>query len=148
MINKKVIIAGLLASIVMGMIEMMYEGTFGQGFWSPVVYIAATILRSYQSVASPVSFHLLPVIVGLMGHMMNSVILGIIFATLFSTRLASTSSKTVIGMLYGIIVFLMMWFVVVPFIDPVMLKLNPFIFAFSHVMWGGTIGFMVKQRKN
>lgn len=147
MINKKVLIAGLIASIVMGVIEMMYEGLFGQGFWSPVVYIAAVLLRHYQSVASPVAFNLTPVLIGLMGHMMNSVILGITFALFFSSRLPSPFAKIITGMIYGLIVFSLMWFMIIPFVDPVMLKLNPYVFAFSHVMWGITISYTVSKKK-
>ncbi len=41
----RVLGAGLVASIVMGMVEMLYDAMGGAGFWSPVVFIAATVLR-------------------------------------------------------------------------------------------------------
>jgi len=49
--NKKILIAGLVSSIAMAMIEMVYEGLFGVGFWSAPIFIAATILRDLQAAA-------------------------------------------------------------------------------------------------
>ncbi len=74
---RRVLGAGIVASIVMGMVEMIYEAVGGAGFWSPVVFIAATVLRSLQSVPIPVLFMAMAVIFGLMGHMMNSMIFGL-----------------------------------------------------------------------
>jgi hypothetical protein len=41
---------------------------------------------------------------------------------------------------YGAAIFVLMWFVVVPLVDPVMLKLNGPAFAIAHVMWGAVVG--------
>jgi hypothetical protein len=112
MVSVRVIGAGLIASMVMGMTEMVYEAVAGNGFWSPVTYIAATLLQDLQSVESPVPFQLVPVVLGLMGHMMNSVILGIVFATVIAPRLRGQASPAVAGAAYGTLVFLGMWFVV------------------------------------
>ena len=38
-----------------------------------------------------------------------------------------------------------MWFLVVPAIDPVMLKLNGMVFAIAHMMWGAALGLIVPQ---
>ena len=77
MLSSRTLIAGLVASVVMGMIEMIFEAVAGTGFWSPLVFIGATVLRDFQTVAIPVPFDVVAVVVGLMGHMMNSVILGV-----------------------------------------------------------------------
>jgi len=140
--TKKVLIAGLVASIVMAMMEMIYE-IFGVGFWSAPTFIAATVMRGLQTVATPVPFALVPVVVGMMGHMMNSVILGFVFVAAFGKRLASQTTGMVYGTVYALVIFFVMWFVVLPLIDPVMLKLNPYVFALAHVVWGAVIGAMV-----
>ncbi|MDE2078932.1 MAG: hypothetical protein KGI73_00945 [Patescibacteria group bacterium] len=149
--TKRVFIAGLVASIAMAMVEMMYEGLFGVGFWSAPVFIAATVLRDLQTVAIPVTFSAVPVVVGLMGHMMNSVILGLIFVTLvplctgpFRTRVKGIVS----GAGYALLVFFLMWFVVLPVVDPVMLHLNPYVFAMAHIVWGVVLGGMVTLRSD
>jgi hypothetical protein len=140
MLTRSVLLAGLAASLVMGMFEMLYEAVAGTGLWSPVIFIAGTILRGLQGIATPVSFQPVPVLVGLMGHMMNSVILGIIFALLVAPRLQTRNALVVGGLVYGAAIFVLMWFAVVPLVDPVMLKLNGLAFAMAHVMWGAMLG--------
>lgn len=144
--NKKVLIAGLVASIAMAMVEMIYEGLVGTGFWSAPVFIAATILRDLQGVAIPVSFALVPVVLGMMGHMMNSVVLGIAFAMGLGGQLRSPSRGALIGVVYGLAVFFVMWFVLLPLIDPVMLALSAVAFALAHMVWGGVLGFAVARK--
>jgi hypothetical protein len=141
--SARVLIAGLLASLVMGMIEMLYEAIGGAGFWSPVVFIAATIVRGLQSIPVPVPFQPLGAVLGLMGHMMNSVILAFIFAQFVAPRLRNTSALLFGGMIYSLVVFVVMWFGIVPLVDPVMLKLNGLVFAVSHLMWGAALGLLL-----
>ncbi len=142
---RRTVGAGLIASVVMGMIEMLSEAAFGAGFWSPVVFIGATVLRSLQSVQVPVPFILVGVVLGLMGHMMNSAIFGLIFAGLFSRAARSRLGLAIAGAIYGLVIFGIMWYGVVPAIDPVMLKLNATVFALSHLMWGVVLGLLVPQ---
>jgi hypothetical protein len=146
--NKKIIIAGLVSSIAMAMMEMVYEGLFGVGFWSAPVFISATILRDLQTVALPVVFTLLPVILGMMGHMMNSVVLSFLFVALLGRSLHSPFSGIVVGALYALVIFFAMWFAILPIINPVMLHLNPVVFALSHMMWGAVLGAMVARRSS
>ena len=133
---------GLIASLVMGMWEMMVEAIIpnGAGFWSAPTYIAATLFRNLQSVARPVPFDLVAVIAGLMGHMMNSVILGLLFAFVIAPRFKSLIGQVVVGMMYGAVVYAVMALVVVPFVDPVMANLNAVVFFLGHLMWGVALG--------
>ncbi len=140
---RRVVLAGLVASIVMGMIEMIYEAIGGAGFWSPMIFIGATILRGLQSVEVPVRFLFWGVVFGLAGHMMNSVIFGLIFTSITARTSLSRGGLVVGGIVYAIALFVIMWFVIVPLIDPVMLKLNRTVFAISHVMWGAALGLIV-----
>jgi hypothetical protein len=141
--TTRVLFSGLIASIVMGMIEMVYEAVAGGGFWSPVVYIAGTVLRDLQTVAVPVPFLAVPVVVGLMGHMMNSVILGVVFSVLIATRLRGVGETAFAGAVYALAVFFVMWLAVLPLVDPVMLRLNPVVFAIAHIMWGAALGLIL-----
>ncbi len=143
---QRVLLAGLIASLVMGMLEMLYEAIAGVGFWSPVVFIAATIVRSLQSVSIPVEFQPLPVLFGLMGHMMNSVILAFVFSWLIAPRLHGGTALAVGGVVYSLLVFVVMWFGIVPVVDPIMLKLNALVFAISHMMWGAALGLVLGWR--
>jgi hypothetical protein len=142
---SRVLGAAIVASIVMGMVEMIYEAVWGAGFWSPMVFIAATVIRGLQSVPIPAPFMAMAVILGLMGHMMNSMIFGLIFASIFSRFPISRGALVGIGVVYALAVFVVMWFLVVPAIDPVMLKLNRMVFAIAHMMWGAALGLIVPQ---
>ncbi len=142
---RRVVLAGLVASVVMGMVEMIYEALAGAGFWSPMVFIGATILRGLQSVPAPVPFLFWGVVFGLAGHMMNSVILGLIFTRITGRTSLSRGGLVVAGVVYALAVFVVMWYGVLPAIDPVMLKLNGTVFAFAHVMWGAALGLFVPQ---
>ena len=75
-----------------------------------------------------------------MGHMMNSVILGVVFALLIAPRLRARNALLAAGVVYGAAIFVVMWFGIVPLVDPVMLKLNGLAFAVAHVMWGAVLG--------
>ena len=143
-LSWKLLVAGLIASMVMAMWEMVVEAIIpgGAGFWAAPVMIAATVLRGLQNVATPVPFDLIGVVVGMMGHMMNSVILAIVFAFWIAPRIPSLIGQIIAGMTYGIVIFAVMWYAVLPVIDPVMLKLNGFVFLLAHAMWGGALGWI------
>ncbi len=139
---RRVLARGIVASLVMGMIEMIYEAIAGSGFWAPVVYIGATVLRGLQAVQAPVAFNFWGVVLGLMGHMMNSIILGFIFVALFARGSRARSTLVTSGAVYGLAVFFVMWYLVVPAIDPVLRQLNATVFAVAHIMWGAALGLL------
>ncbi len=138
----KLIVPALVASLVMGMWQMIVEAFIpgGAGIWAAPTYIAATIFRNLQGVARPVPFDALGVAAGLMGHMMNSVIFGLIFALAIAPRFKSLVAQAIAGMVYGAVVFAAMWFVVAPLVDPVLLNLNAVVFFLGHLMWGVALG--------
>ncbi len=152
-ISMGILAAGAVASMVMGMWEMILEALLsgGKGFWSPLVYIGATVKRSLQDlqgIEGTVSFDFIGVILGLMGHMMNSMIFGVIFALIFATRLPSLAGKLVAGMAYGAMIYVVMWWVILPLIDPVMNDLNGFVFFLAHLMWGAALALIVRTVNN
>jgi len=139
---RRTLAAGIIASIVMGMVEMVYEAVAGTGFWSPLVFIAATVLRGLQSVQHPVPFLFGGVVVGLMGHMMNSVILGLLFTWIVLHTSLSRVGLIGAGVVYAFAVFAVMWYGVLPTVDPAMLALNGSVFALAHAMWGAALGLV------
>lgn len=144
---RRVLVGGIVASLVMGMIEMIYEAVAGSGFWAPVLYIGATVLRGLQAVQAPVAFNFWGVVLGLMGHMMNSIILGFIFVSLFARGSRARGTLGTFGAVYGLAVFFVMWYLVVPAVDPVMRQLNATVFAIAHIMWGAALGLVAGSRK-
>lgn len=142
---RRVLVAGIVASLVMGMIEMIYEALAGDGFWSPAVYIGATVLRGLQSVQIPVTFDFWGVVLGLMGHMMNSVIFGLIFVAIVARSIRSRGRLVFSGAVYSLAIFIVMWYAVAPIVDPVILNLNAAVFAIAHIMWGLALGLFVPR---
>lgn len=143
---KAILIAGLVASLVMAMIQMVGEAILpgGAGFFGPPIAIGATVIRSLQGTANPIPFDLLGLIVGLAGHMMNSVVITAVFAALVSSlgRSLGTVGLVPAGMAWGVAVFAAMWYVVVPVVDPLTRNLNAAWFAAAHLMWGASLGYL------
>jgi hypothetical protein len=141
----------LIAGVVLGMWQMTLEGILhaGQGFFaglfSPVEYIAATVLGGFNNPSFYPAGRLppvqaLPIVLGLMGHMMNSVILGLIFFGIVSGLRHDRVTSLIAGLVYGVIIFVLMWFVVLPFVDPVMLRVSFVAFLIGHMMFGLGLG--------
>lgn len=135
-IDRRTLAVGLIASIAFGMMEMLIEAAIGRGFWSPVKYIAAVFTHGTDT--DP-TFAAVPVVVGLMGHMMNSVVFGMLFAVT-TRRVRDPLVLTAAGMAYGAAIFTVMWFTVLPAIDPAMTLLNGAGFLLSHLMYGAVLG--------
>lgn len=131
------ILMSLIAGLVYGMFVMVVEAIIGHGLWSPLRYIAAVFTLGKDT--NP-SFSLTPVFVGLMGHMMNAIIFGLIFAYLIVRYLTNTTVLIIGSMVYGAIIFLLMWFLVLPPLDPAMLLVNPVGFLIGHLMYGLVLG--------
>jgi len=145
--SRKIFLAGIISGTVMAMLEMMYEGIWGIGFWAPPVTIAATVLRDLQTIAVPIStFLFIPVMLGIMMHMVNSVIFDNIFNRIVSLYTASATKRILFEAVFGMVIFMIMWFLVLPIVNPVMLKLNGVVFVMAHAIWGAILGFMAKPK--
>jgi hypothetical protein len=147
-------VGALLAGMAYGMWTMMIEAILhaGQGlvqaFFSPVVYIAATVLGGFGNPnfypagqlppANPVA-----IVLGLMGHMMNSAIFGLIFLWIADRFVQIDNARWLAGLIYGVVVFLVMWYVIIPVVDPVMMHVNYLGFLAGHMMYGIGLGLTV-----
>ncbi len=135
--DRRILIVGLVAGMVYGMMEMVIEAVIGHGFWSPLRYIASVFTLGKDT--DP-SFSLVPVVVGLMGHMMNSAIFALLFARMISRQIHVRAGLVAGGMMYAAALFLLMWSVVLPVIDPAMKLVNGTGFFASHLMFGLVLG--------
>ncbi|MEO8511701.1 MAG: hypothetical protein ABI534_10750 [Chloroflexota bacterium] len=141
---RAILISGLVASLVMGMWQMIMEAVLpsGAGFFGPLIAMGATVVRDLQGAANPLPFDLGAFILGAAGHMMNSVILAAIFGLLLGRYVGGWVAGLVIGMVYAVAVFVVMWFVVVPLVDPLMLNVSGVVFFIGHLMWGAALGLL------
>lgn len=141
---RTVLIGGIVASLVIAMWEMVVEALLpgGAGFFGPPVAIGATIIRDLQGATNPLPVNPVALVLGLAGHMMNSVVLGIVFGALVSRASLGTLGFAVSGIVWGAAVFVVMWYAIVPAINPLMLNLNAPAFFAGHLMWGAALGLL------
>lgn len=143
--DRRILLVGLVAGMAYGMMEMVIEAVIGHGFWSPLRYIASVFTLGRDT--DP-SFSLVPVVVGLMGHMMNSAIFALLFAQLISRPLRASAGLVTGAMVYAAAIFFAMWFVVLPVIDPAMKLVNGIGFFASHLMFGLVLGAGIAWLRN
>lgn len=138
-------IAGLIAGMVFAMWAMVVGAlTPGSNLFAAPQGIAQSI-----GIGSPGhSIQALPLIVGLMGHMMNSVIFGLIFFFIVS-RLGLTGVTSVIaGMAFGAMVYAGMYWVVLRGLlagsSGSFISANPeWSWVMGHLMFGVVLGALL-----
>jgi hypothetical protein len=142
--TRAILIDGIAASLVIAMWEMVVEAVVpnGAGFFGPPIAIGATIVRDLQGSSNPIPFDGAALVIGLAGHMMNSVILAVVFGLTVGRRGLRTTGLLTAGVAWGAIVFAAMWFVIVPAVDPLVLNLNGIAFLVGHMMWGAALGLL------
>lgn len=97
---------GLIAGLVFAMWAMVV-GLFTSTLWAPPQGIAQSIGVG----TSGHDFQLVPLLVGLMGHMMNSIVLGVIFIAIARATRLQGIAAVVGGIVYGVIVYAAMYWV-------------------------------------
>jgi hypothetical protein len=122
----------------------MIVGIFASNLWAPPQGIAQAI-----GIGNPGhDFQLVPLLLGLMGHMMNSIIIGLIFFAIVAALKLRGGILVIAGMVYGFAVYLVMYFVVLrgllsgmgaPF-----LSANPeWSWIVAHLMYGVVLGALL-----
>jgi hypothetical protein len=142
-------IAGLIGGIAMAMIMMITTAALGMGLLAPVYLIAATFHSSW---ATAQGLQIAPLLVGLMVHMVNSIIFGAIFAIVLRAlfqRSFGAVAAAVAGMVWGILLFAVMTYGVLPQLDAAMAHAITASSALltwwlvSHLMFGVALGAIV-----
>jgi len=143
------VLGGLAGGIVMAMIMMIVTAAMGMGLLRPLYLIAATV---HQPWAMHSGVGLVPLIIGLMIHMVNSAIFGIIFALLLGAVARHSSvwpvSGALVGMAWGALILVINQAVVLPVVDPAMASATGGMllwWAMSHLMYGLGLGTVVAR---
>ena len=115
------VIVGLIGGVLMALFAMIASATYMQmGFFTPL-YAVATPLIGQQPLLTSIRdgiFYLAfsPALLGLMIHLLWSALWGLIFG-LLAHRLHLTGGGAIIGgLVYGVLVMLVMFFIVLPFV--------------------------------
>lgn len=136
----KWVLPGLIAGMVFAMWAMVV-GLFTSTLWAPPQGIAQSI-----GIGSPGhSFQLVPFVVGVMGHMMNSIVIGVIFVAIARAIRLQGMPAVVGGMVYGVIVYVAMYWVVLRGLlsatSASFLSANPeWSWITAHLMFGVVLG--------
>lgn len=134
-------VAGLIGGMAMAMTSMLVAVS-EDGFWAPVRGITSVVFGDSHYGGG---FAFGPVAVGAIVHMMNSVVLGAIFAIIAGLVLARGGALALaaMGMVYGLVV----WLVMVPGLSSALQSSDLFAesiptwaWAVSHLMFGVVTG--------
>jgi len=127
------IVAGMIGGFVMLAFMMTYAGLTGAGATMPLKAIAALVYGVEALVAGPDAM-----LVGASIQLGFSILLGILFA-LFMSRATSTLAALCGGTLVGIVIWLAMDLVLLPYWDPTMadrITLMPLPYFIAHLLYG------------
>ncbi len=116
--GKKVILVGAIGGMVAGMMMALVEMVYGwlsdvHTFWDAPMAIWSWV-AGIEHFGEP-SNHVGPIVLGLGGHMMNSVLIGIGFAALVTAiRPRDNLTPIVVGIAYGLGAWVVMRYVILP----------------------------------
>lgn len=129
-------IGGIAGGVLMGMFSMVAFPLLGiGGFWQPMNLIAAVFNQEWGTVTG---FRMLPVVLGMMIHLMMSAALGALFAWAAARRPGKLLLKAIAA---ALVIWILSDFLVLPFLDPILTRVFPeWLFALVHVMFGLGLG--------
>ena len=141
--TKKVlkwVLPGLIAGLVFAMWSRVV-GLFTSTLWAPPQGIAQSIGIG----STGHNFQLVPFVAGLMGHMMNSIVLGAVFIAIVRVLRMHGPIAVAGGMVYGVAVYAAMYWVLLRGIlsstSGSFLSANPeWSWIVAHLMFGVVLG--------
>jgi hypothetical protein len=137
------LVPGLAAGIAFAMWAMIV-GIFASRLWAPPQGIAQSVGIGSQGWA----FQLTPFILGIMGHMMNSIIIGLIFLAIAAALRLRGIALVIAGMMYGLVVYLVMYYPILRGLlssnSGSFLSSNPeWSWVLAHLMYGMILGALL-----
>ena len=136
----KWVLPGLIAGLVFALWAMAV-GLFTSTLWAPPQGIAQSI-----GIGSPGhNFQLVPFVVGLMGHMMNSIVIGAVFIAIARALHLHGPAALAGGMVYGAAVYVAMYWMLLRGVlgstSGSFLSANPeWSWILAHLMFGAVLG--------
>jgi len=129
-------LAGIGGGLAMALVAALLTRSLDQDIWLQPKAIAAFVLGSGS--ATP-GFVGLPVLVGTIIHLVVSAALGAIFEIVVwrTLRLPSDLGTPLLtGLVYGMITWLVAYFIVVPVLSPQLLEVYAPAFIIQHIVYG------------
>lgn len=128
---------GIIAGIFMILALMIHSFVVGAGFWTPMNLIAATWF-GHEALAGGSIIG----IVGFVTHVAVSAIWGAVFSAFVGRGARSFSVSLLVGLLVGIIAWMVMTYFVLPWADPVMrvqVAQMSAMWFLSHLVFGASL---------
>jgi hypothetical protein len=135
-------LAGLGGGLAMAVVGMLFALALGQDVWLEPKQIAAVI---YGAAVAQAAFDTQMVLMGTVIHVLTSAVLGAIFGTVTRRRLHLPSdfgTPVLAGLVYGLLVWLVAYFVALPVIDPFLLDSYAPAFIIQHIVYGIVTGLL------
>jgi len=136
-------IAGLAGGLAMAVVAALLSASMGQDIWHEPKRIAAIVYGPAALAAS--GFDLGPVLLGTLLHLLVSALLGAIFGIVTRRGLHLTSdfgTPIMAGLVYGLLIWMVAYFVVLPQLNPALLEVYPPAFIIQHVAYGVVLGLV------
>jgi len=136
-------IAGLAGGVAMAVVAALLSASMGQDVWHEPKRIAAMIYGPAALASS--GFDLGPVLLGTLLHLLVSALLGAIFGIVTRRGLRLTSdfgTPVMAGLVYGLLIWMAAYFVVLPLLNPTLLDVYPPAFIIQHIAYGVVLGLV------
>ena len=134
-------IAGLIGGLAMALVGAIISAWLGGDIWLESKQIAA-IVYGTAATAQP-GFVAGPVLVGTLLHLIASAALGALFSIVIRRLLLLTSEfgmPLLTGMIYGMLIWLVAYFLVLPILNPVLMLTYAPVFIVQHLVYGSVTG--------
>ncbi|MBC8074898.1 MAG: hypothetical protein H7Y32_02380 [Chloroflexales bacterium] len=134
-------ISGVAAGFTMGLVAVVVSLTHGFGLWAPFNDVAGAIFPGVISQTGPINVQ--TVVAGIFIHFTISVVLGMLFTTLYSGLFKLTfdyGTPLMIGLAFSWIIWMMVRFVFLPLLASGVYEVPAFIIA--HGVYGVTLGLV------
>lgn len=132
-------LSGLAAGATMGLTAVVVSLSHGFGLWAPFNDVAGALFPSIISQRNAINLQ--TIVVGVLIHFTISVLLGMLFTSLYSGIFKLTfdyGTPLMIGLAYSWIIWMMVRFVFLPLLSSGVYEVPAFIIA--HGVYGVTLG--------
>ena len=136
-------LAGLAGGLAMAVVAALLSASMGQDIWHESKRIAAIVYGRAAFAGS--GFEPGPVLVGTLIHLLVSALLGAVFGIVTRRWLHLTSdfgTPVLAGLIYGLMVWLAAYFVVLPLLNPALLEVYAPAFIIQHAVYGIVMGLV------
>src|SRR5262249_13587020 len=134
-------LAGLAGGLAMALVAALISLVQRQDIWREAKAIAVVVLG--LQAAAQAGFAAVPVLLGTLLHLITAMLLGALFGMVTRRILQLPSDygiPLVAGLAYGLLVWLIAYFVVLPLVDPWLLDSYAPAFIAQHIVYGSVTG--------